>query len=132
MTDLNPKDEAALSRVPLHLLPDVGSVAGAMACLDGALKYGAYNWREKPISLMGYTAAIERHLKRIRAGEDIDQKSACYHLGHIIATASILLDAELHGTLIDDRPKAPNGTALSDVMDALEELCREKVQAARK
>lgn len=105
----NPKDIAALTRVPLHLLPAVGRIHGAMACRDG-LKYGPYNWRAKPISLMEYTAAMERHLLSIRDGEDYDPKSGVSHLGHLIATASIILDAESVGMLIDDRPTR-SGTA---------------------
>jgi hypothetical protein len=101
---INPKDIAATGRVPLHLLPAAGRIYGALACRDGAEKYGPYNWREKPISLMGYTGAIERHLLAVRDGEDTDQDSLCEHLGHIIATASILLDARECGALIDDRP----------------------------
>lgn len=100
---LNPKDRAALDRSPLHLLPAAGRLYGAAATADGAAKYGPYNWRDKPISLMGYTSAMERHILAIRDGEDIAQDSGVHHLGHIIATASILLDAMLCGTLIDDR-----------------------------
>lgn len=102
--DLNPKDRAALVRVPLHLLPATARIYGAMACKDGAVKYGPYNWREKPISLMGYTGAMERHLLAIRDGEDLAPDSLCDHLGHLIATAAIILDARECGTLIDDRP----------------------------
>lgn len=80
-------------------------IYGAQACRDGAAKYGPYNWREKPISLMGYTGAMERHLLAIRDGEDLAMDSLCGHLGHIIATAGILLDARECGTLIDDRPE---------------------------
>lgn len=96
---MNPKE----GRVPLHLLPAAGRIAGAMACRQGAIDYGEYNWREKPISLMEYTGAIERHLLAVRDGQDIDAKSLEEHFGHIIATASIILDARECGTLIDDR-----------------------------
>lgn len=100
----NPKDLAARGRVPLHLLPAAGRIHGALACKDGAEKYGPYNWREKPISLMGYTGAIERHLLALRDGEDRAQDSGLHHLAHIVATASILLEAMECGSLIDDRP----------------------------
>lgn len=109
---MNPKDIAAQSRVPLHLLPAVGRVHGAMACRDGAIKYGPYNWREKPISLMEYTGAIERHLLALRDGENYAEDSGLHHLAHIIATASIILDAQEACTLIDDRPKKGQGGAL--------------------
>lgn len=129
MTEFNPKDLAALHRVPLHLLPSVTSIWGAMACLDGAVKYGPYNWRQKPIRLMPYVSACERHFSRYKGGEDFDSKSKVHALGHVIATCGILLDAEMHGTLIDDRPDRPRGEAESRLLDHLEELCREKTKA---
>lgn len=107
--DLNPKDRAALNRAPLGLLPAVGSLYGAAAAADGARKYGPYNWREKPISYDGYLEAMERHIKSLREGEDIAQDSLVHHLGHIIATASILLDAWHTGNLINDRKAAADG-----------------------
>jgi hypothetical protein len=105
VTDINPKDAAALKKVPMHLLPDVGVVYGAMACLDGALKYGPYNWRERSISLMLYIGALKRHLAALEGGEDDAKDSKLPHLAHVVATASILLDAKEAGALIDDRPK---------------------------
>lgn len=120
--DLNPKDAAALSRAPLHLFPAVGVIHAAMACRDGAIVkgYGAYNWRDKPISLMEYLSAMTRHIKRIQDGEWVD-KSGATHLGHVIATAGIILDAQACGTLIDDRPEV-DGTAselLTEIEDCL-------------
>lgn len=102
---MNPKDLAALGRAPLHLIPDAGRIHGSLACLDGAYVkgYGPYNWREIPIKYMPYLAAIERHVVCLKAGEDYARDSYVHHLGHINATSAILLDAELHGTLIDDR-----------------------------
>jgi len=92
--------------VPLHLLPPIGAIWGAMACRDGAIVkgYGAYNWRETPISYMGYLGALDRHRICLIGREDYALDSLVHHLGHINATSSILLDAEAHGTLIDDRP----------------------------
>lgn len=115
---LNPKDIAAQTRAPLHLLPAVTLIHGAMACKDGAAKYNAYNWREKPISLMEYLGAIERHIARIKDGENVDAKSGVTHLGHIIATAGILLDANAVGTLKDDRPKI--GGIATKLLDRIE------------
>lgn len=119
---MNPKDVAALSRAPLHLLPAATSIWGAMACRQGAIDYGPYNWREKPISLMKYLGALERHIARLKDGEWIDAKSKCPHLGHIIATSGILLDAYHCGTLIDDRP--PEGRA-TDILDDIEASLKE-------
>ncbi|AAT69492.1 gp16 [Alphaproteobacteria phage PhiJL001] len=122
----NPKDIAATSRVPLHLLPHIGRVWGAMACRDGAIKYAPYNWRDKPISMMEYLGALERHIAALAGGEwfSPDTDPPVPHLGHIIATAAILLDAEACGTLIDDRPEK-NGAVpqlLVDLREILENM----------
>ena len=108
---MNPKDRAAKSRVPMHLLPPIGPILGAVACGDGAKKYGPYNWREKPISYMEYLGAMQRHIARIIDGEDVDPDSGYPHEGNIIATATIIADARECGTLIDDRPKLKGGAA---------------------
>ncbi|HEY3496227.1 MAG TPA: dATP/dGTP diphosphohydrolase domain-containing protein [Polyangiaceae bacterium] len=108
---INPKDAAALKRVPMHLLPQVGVVYGAMACRDGAIKYGPYNWRERSISLVQYVGAMQRHLSSLLDGEDNASDSELPHLAHVIATAAILLDAKQAGALIDDRPKRSGNTA---------------------
>lgn len=102
---INPKDAAALKRVPMHLLPQVGVIYGAMACKDGADKYGPYNWRERAISLTQYIGAMQRHLAAVLDGEDDASDSKLPHLAHVVATASILLDAQAAGALLDDRPK---------------------------
>lgn len=104
VNDLNPKDRAALAKVKPSLLPAAGIIEGAKACEDGALKYGLYNWRVKAIQYMGYLDAIERHRLAIIDGEDYDLKSRVHHLGHIIATASIMLDAISVDKMIDNRP----------------------------
>jgi hypothetical protein len=108
---VNPKDAAALTRVPMHLLPAVGTIYGAMACKDGADKYGPYNWRERAISLTQYIGAMDRHLKALLDGEDCASDSKLPHLAHVIATAAILLDAKEAGALLDDRPKRSGNAA---------------------
>ncbi len=104
---INPKDAAAADRVPFHIYPPAGHILGTMACLDGAVKYGPYNWRERDISLTSYVGAIIRHCHKILGGEDEDPESTykLHHLAHINATSAILLDAKEAGALIDDRPK---------------------------
>ncbi len=106
---MNPKDLAALDRVPLHLVPSLGEIHAAQACRDGAIKYGPFNWRQEQISLTGYVAAIKRHCAAILDGEDVAADSGVTHLGHIVATAAIVLDAQAVGALIDDRPTVPGG-----------------------
>jgi hypothetical protein len=127
---MNPKDQAALGRVPLHLLPSVGAMHGAMACRDGAIKYGPYNWRDKPISLMGYIGAMKRHLALLEAGQDFATDNGVHHLGAVNATTAILLDARAAGTLIDDRP--PNGAGAVLELERLNAECATLAAKAKK
>jgi hypothetical protein len=116
--ETNPKDLIGITKVPMGLLPSAGKIHGAMAMKNGAAKYGPYNWREKKIKMTIYLDAIERHLLAVRDGEDIAQDSGISHLGHIIAGAAIILDAQVMDCLIDDRPK---GGPAALVLDAFKE-----------
>lgn len=75
----------------------------AGAHLDGARKYGPLNWRETPISQTIYIDAMIRHQLALREGQDCAPDSGLPHLAHVMAGASIVLDAAACGTLIDDR-----------------------------
>jgi hypothetical protein len=108
----NPKDLVARQKVNIALLPSSGIIHGAMACMDGAEKYDPYNWREEKISFVGYISAIQRHGLDLLDGEDCASDSLCHHLGHIIATASILIDAIENDCVIDDRPKKGRAAAI--------------------
>jgi len=72
--------------------------------MDGARKYGPYNWREKKVLMRVYIAACQRHLAELLDGEDIDPISGCYHVGHGLACLGIIADAMFTGNLEDDRP----------------------------
>jgi len=100
----NPKNILAETKVNLALLPAAGIIHGAHACMDGASRYGPYNWREKKIALMAYASAAQRHIQSWIDGEDIDPSGA-HHFGHAIAGLAIALDAMECNTAIDDRPK---------------------------
>jgi hypothetical protein len=112
--EANPKDLLGLKKVPLHLLPAVARIFGAMAMKDGARKYGPYNWRTKKVKASIYIDAIERHMLAFLDGEDCAEDSGIHHLGHVIACCAILLDAKETGNLIDDRPITGVAAALMD------------------
>lgn len=101
----NPKDIAGAKKVPISLLPTEGIVQGAKAMKHGADKYGPFNWRDKKIQYVIYLDAILRHVILCIDGEDIDKDSGLHPLAHVIAGASIVLDALKHDCLIDNRPK---------------------------
>jgi hypothetical protein len=103
---LDPKGEAGKRKAQLQLLPPVFNSATAKALENGAAKYGPWNWRESDkVSALTYVGAIRRHLDAYLDGEDIDKESGAPHLGHIAANCAILLDAQEHGPLHDDRPQ---------------------------
>lgn len=108
ITSVNPKDILASKKVAVGLLPAAGKIYGALAMCDGK-KYGPYNWREKEVRMTIYCDAIERHLLALRDGEWKDKESDVPHLGHIIASAAIVLDANGIGKLVNDLP--PPGPA---------------------
>lgn len=99
----NPKDIVGSNKLPLYLWPFVASAHGCLALLDGMLKYGRNNWRAKEISFVEYIGALLRHTLKLLEGEWIDKDSGISHIGHILATAAIIADADATGGLIDDR-----------------------------
>jgi hypothetical protein len=102
---LDPKGEAGKLKPQLQLIPPVLSQETAKALSRGAGKYGPWNWRENKVEIMTYIGAMKRHLDCILEGEDIDPESGAHHLGHVAASCGIVLDAQKHGTLVDNRPK---------------------------
>lgn len=115
----NPKDIIGSGKLPLGLVPDTIAVQVALAFLEGALKYGRYNWRIAGVRASIYREALDRHLMRWWNGQDVDPKTRVKHLASIIACAGILLDAELCGKLEDDRPPA---APIWELIDEQEEI----------
>lgn len=99
----NPKDILGSNKIPIHLWPETATLHGALALLDGTLKYGRANWRAVGVRSTIYTDAIERHLAHYKEGLDKDPDSGLHPLAHLLADAAILLDAEAAGKLNDDR-----------------------------
>ena len=119
ITSNNPKDMLAGRKVALGLLPGAGKIYGALAMAVGAKKYGAYNWRDKAVRLTVYLDAIERHLLALRDGEWKDLESGVPHMGHIIAGAAIILDANSIGKLVNDLPCRGESAALLDLYEVV-------------
>ena len=82
----------------------------------GADKYGPMNWRNTEVVASTYREAIGRHLDTWWDGEDLTRDTKVKNLAAVMASCAILLDAELHGTLVDDRP--PPGK-LGDLIESL-------------
>ncbi len=99
----NPKDAIAHTKPPLELIPPAAVYWLAMALRNGALKYGRWNWREAGARSDVYIGAMLRHVFAWASGEDLDPESRLPHLAHVLANAAIVLDADLHDKLIDNR-----------------------------
>lgn len=102
--DTNPKDAIGVSKVPFWVVPwrIIGELS--LALLEGALKYGAYNWRVAGVRASVYMSATVRHMADFWEGEDIDPDSGLSHVTKAIASLTVLRDSMLHGNWVDDRP----------------------------
>lgn len=103
--DSNPKSAFGIKKPSMHLIPGTALLYLAKVMALGALKYGAFNWRQQPVAATVYLDAAYRHILAWLDGEDNDPESGAPHIAHAMACYAILLDARAHGTLIDDRPK---------------------------
>jgi hypothetical protein len=109
----NPKDRNGRAKVSLSLVPAVAIAHEAHAMMDGAGKYGPYNWRDNAVIASIYIDACKRHLDAwFDERQECAPDSDVHHLGHARACLGIILDAEATGNLIDDRPKAGAITAV--------------------
>jgi len=115
----NPKDAIAQSKLPLELVPDSLRVYAALGFLEGALKYGRYNWRVAGVRASVYRAALDRHLAKWWSGENADLVTGVPHLASAVACLGILIDASVSRKLTDDRP--PAQPLLSLVIDETQE-----------
>lgn len=114
----NPKDIIGSAKLPVGLCPDIIPAMAALSFMEGASKYGRYNWRIAGVRASIYHDALRRHLAKWWNGEDADQKTGVPHLASVIACAGIILDAQLVDKLTDDRP--PRAAKLSGVIDSLD------------
>lgn len=113
---MNPKHIQAMKegKVPLEKLPFLVLLGDAVVHAGGAAKYGERNWRIDKIMTSTYEGAIMRHFVAWAGGEDKDPDSGMSHLYHIRACCAVMLDADLFGTLIDDRHRSESIDKESD------------------
>jgi hypothetical protein len=101
---VNPKDLIGSKKISMTKCPDIAVLHMNHAMMDGAVKYGPYNWREKAVVAHIYIEACRRHLLAWFDREELAEDSGVHHLGHAMACLAIILDAQAVGNLIDDRP----------------------------
>jgi len=119
----NPKDALGSGRVPMSLFPDTVVALGSMAFLEGALKYGRYNWRDAGVRASIYSDALDRHMSAWWNGEDVDLDSGLDHLVKALACVAILIDAKVCDKFIDDRPTgAPFSKLIRELTPLVGEL----------
>lgn len=100
----NPKQQFGDKKPPLGYFPLSAQLACMEALYDGKLKYGPHNWREIQVEAQTYVEAAIRHLQLWKVGEERTRDTSVHNLGAVMACCTILIDAQLHGTLIDNRP----------------------------
>lgn len=105
----NPKDAYGEAKVDLSLVPPAASIYMALGFMNGAHKYGPYNWRSKKVKMMVYLAAAKRHIDKVIDGQDLDEESSLPEIGHALASLGIIADAIETGNIVDNRP--PKGAA---------------------
>lgn len=117
---VNPKDLLGMKKVSMTKVPATAIAHCAMAMMNGAKKYGPFNWRGNPVVASIYIDACMRHLNAWFDGEECAEDSGVHHLGHAMACLAILLDAQETGNLTDDRP-AENQGAFCNLMVKMNE-----------
>lgn len=100
----NPKDAIGIQKLALSLVPQTAVALASLAHLDGALKYGKWNWRSCGVRASVYLDACRRHLAKWEDGEELDSDSGVPHLAHALACLNIIVDSRAAGKLTDDRP----------------------------
>ena len=109
LKDTNPKLAFGTHKLQLNVVPNTLVEYTSLALLEGALKYGRYNWRISGALLSIYLDALKRHVAKFEEGQWADPKTKVPHLASAIASLTIILDAHLMGKLVDDRPPSlPN------------------------
>jgi hypothetical protein len=123
--DTNPKQAFGDAKVPTHVIPKPALYWQALAHANGALKYGAHNWRVSGVKATTYLNAAKRHLDAFEEGQLVDPESGVPHLAHVCACMNILMDAMMCGKLTDDRPVAAKEDWLENIT-AVWQMLREK------
>lgn len=91
-------------KLPLDLVPVSTNTSLAKVLQVGAKKYARNNWR-RGMSWSKVIACMERHLLKLKAGEDFDDESGLKHIEHVLANAAFLNEYYLTCPELDDRFK---------------------------
>lgn len=116
LPDNNPKTRYGVRKPGLAAVSPYALLQLGLVMKNGADKYGAFNYREVPVTESTYYDAAMRHLMSWWDGETTDLESGLPHLAHVMACCTILLDTERLGMLQNDRPRVMGavGTFIRD------------------
>ena len=123
----NPKSAFGSRKVSLSVLPPIVLWEVSLGMMDGATKYGRYNWRGVGVRSSEYYDATQRHLTAFWEGQDIDPDSGLHHLTKAISSLVVWRDAMLRGMCQDDRP--PFTSALDVRLGAMNQRAKELVES---
>ena len=98
---------SAVQKVRTDLMPEGAMALVARVFTFGAYNYGDQNWRNG-FSWSRCIGAAERHFKKWKMGQDLDEESRINHLAHSITNQLFLLEFQLLGLGTDDRIKYPD------------------------
>lgn len=115
----NPKDKFGKEKASLQYVPLLPLLEVAVVMRGGAEKYDPHNWRDRPVEAMTYVSAAFRHLIFWVCGVEDDPESEVSHLAHAQACPMIIRDAQIHGTLIDNRPPPTDPAVLLEFLNKL-------------
>lgn len=128
----NPKDAVGVKKAPLWYIPSGPLFEVGLAFMEGARKYGAWNWRQDGVRVSVYIDALDRHIKAYKEGEDIDPDSGIHHLMKAAACLFVLRDSMLMGNCTDDRPiRYPEGLDLKGFNEQAAELIEKYPECAK-
>jgi len=102
--ETNPKDAVGIAKVPFSTVPAQVVAEVGLAMLEGARKYGRYNYRVAGVKASVYYDGNFRHMTGWWEGQDIDPDSGLNHITKAIADLTVLRDAMINGLWVDDRP----------------------------
>jgi len=122
---VNPKQQFGDKKPPLGYFPLSAQLACMEALYDGRLKYGPHNWRDTKVEAQTYIEAALRHLQLYKVGEDRTRDTDVHNLGAVMACCVILIDAEVHRTLIDNRRHSPEEANLLHLAESWVENLKE-------
>ena len=119
----NPKHAAGKGKSVTHVVPQIVMHELGLAMLEGALKYGAYNWRTAGLVTSTYYDAARRHLDAWWEGEEIDPESGVSHLVKAMACLAVMRDAQIQGMVhVDDRPPKSMEGWMEDINTQVQKL----------